>query len=339
MPRVSVLMAAYNAEKYVREAIDSILAQSFGDFEFIIINDASDDATGKVIGSYRDPRILNLDNRENLGQTRSVNSGLEVSRGEYIARMDADDVAEPNRLLREVEYLDSHSGVAAVATWARVIREDGRSLEVWTASPNPGVLAWELSWRCPIINSTVMMRRSAIAAYDIGFRYIEDHKLWTELVKDGKVISVLPEALSFYRLSPGQIGSKHRIGQRDELLKSAKSYVEWLLDRSVNVEQVEGMINLYRGERLEKNTNVALCVSLAREVGYRCQELYGGVGASEIRDRMSDALIQGAAGVLKEGGHAQARRSILSALRDHPLRAARPWTFHLLASSVAKRDS
>ena len=97
MPKISVIMPAYNAEKYLREAIDSILGQTFTDFELIVINDCSRDDTEQIILSYQDPRIVYLKNEKNLGVAGTLNRGLEVARGAYIARMDADDRSVPDR--------------------------------------------------------------------------------------------------------------------------------------------------------------------------------------------------------------------------------------------------
>ena len=103
-PKVSVVMSAYNGERYLREAVESILNQTFNDFEFIIIDDGSTNSTGQILSSYaaQDPRIVLIRNRENIGLTKSLNKGLALARGEYIARMDADDVSLPNRFSEQV---------------------------------------------------------------------------------------------------------------------------------------------------------------------------------------------------------------------------------------------
>ncbi|MBN2301281.1 MAG: glycosyltransferase family 2 protein, partial [Lentisphaerae bacterium] len=97
VPKITVLMAVYNGERYVREAINSILGQTFADFEFLIINDGSTDHSRELISSYHDPRLRLIDNDHNLGLTKSLNRGIAAARGEYLARMDADDVSVPER--------------------------------------------------------------------------------------------------------------------------------------------------------------------------------------------------------------------------------------------------
>ena len=116
MPKISVVMPAYNAEKYIGEAIESILNQTFKDFEFIIINDGSVDHTKEIIREYNDPRIVLLENDKNRGIVLSLNKGLDAATGKYIARMDADDIALKNRFERQVEYLDEHKDIGVLGT-------------------------------------------------------------------------------------------------------------------------------------------------------------------------------------------------------------------------------
>src|SRR5659263_168424 len=107
-PKVTVLMAVYNGERYLREAIESILGQSFADFEFFIVNDGCTDSSRDIILSYRDPRIRLIDNQENIGLTKSLNIGLSLASGEYVARQDADDISYPTRIEKQIEYFETY---------------------------------------------------------------------------------------------------------------------------------------------------------------------------------------------------------------------------------------
>src|SRR2546423_6687976 len=124
-PRVSVLMPVYDVAKYLREAIDSILGQTFTDFEFIIIDDASTDRSAEIINSYNDPRIRFIQNEKNVGLIATLNRGLDLAYGEYLARMDQDDVSLPERLAKQVAFMETASDVAASGTWARDIDDKG----------------------------------------------------------------------------------------------------------------------------------------------------------------------------------------------------------------------
>ena len=108
--KISVLMSVYNADKYLTEAMDSILAQTYPDFEMIVVNDKSTDKSGDILKAFaqKDPRIVILENAQNLGLTRSLNRGLAIAKGEYVARMDADDISAPDRFQKQVAFLDMH---------------------------------------------------------------------------------------------------------------------------------------------------------------------------------------------------------------------------------------
>ena len=128
MPKVSVVMSVYNSEPFIRDAINSILGQTFQDFEFIIINDGSTDGSLQIIQSYGDSRIR-ITSQENLGLTKSLNKGIGIARGEYIARQDADDISEPSRLEKQVAVLEQNSRAVLVSSNIRYFSE------AWTSSP------------------------------------------------------------------------------------------------------------------------------------------------------------------------------------------------------------
>ena len=118
-PTVTVLLSVYNGERYLRESIESILNQTFTDFEFLIINDGSTDDSRRIISSYDDPRIQLIDNEQNIGLSQSLNKGLKLARGTYIARQDADDISEPERLAKQVSYMDRNPHIALLGSWYR----------------------------------------------------------------------------------------------------------------------------------------------------------------------------------------------------------------------------
>ncbi|HKQ33129.1 MAG TPA: glycosyltransferase family A protein, partial [Thermodesulfobacteriota bacterium] len=116
-PKVTVLMTVYNGEKFLNEAIDGILNQTFRDFEFLIINDGSTDGSREIIKSYKDPRINLVDNESNIGLTASLNRGLSLAGGEYIARQDADDISLPERLEKQISILERNPDIALLGSW------------------------------------------------------------------------------------------------------------------------------------------------------------------------------------------------------------------------------
>ena len=132
-PKVSVVMSVYNGAISLDESMRSILAQTFTDFELIVINDASTDTTASILKGYeaRDPRVKVVTNEHNLGLTKSLNKGAGMAKGEYIARMDADDVACPQRFAKQVAFLDTHTEYGLVGTWADVIDDTGKKIHTF----------------------------------------------------------------------------------------------------------------------------------------------------------------------------------------------------------------
>ena len=170
-PRVSVIMAVYNGARYLQEAIESILSQTFSDFEFVIINDGSTDGSVDIVKSYADPRIVLLENESNIGLTCSLNRGIQCSRGELIARQDADDVSLPERLARQVAYLDEHPEVGLVGSGVLWIDEKGGILQEWRPVTDPVQIQRLLLTGIPFRHGTFVFRRQCLL--DIGGGYDE----------------------------------------------------------------------------------------------------------------------------------------------------------------------
>ena len=208
-PRVSIVMAAYNGEPYVRDAIRSVLDQDFSDFELIVVDDGSTDGTAAVVTGFGDARIRYHRNERNLGQTPSLNVGVRMARGEYLARLDTDDEYLPGKLRTQVEFLDANPEVALCGTWARCIDEHGAPSGVFRAPTRERDVAFRLVWASPVCHVSVMMRRDAVleaGGYDESYRYAADHQLWSELVARGHRLVNLPEYLMKYRVFAGSFG-------------------------------------------------------------------------------------------------------------------------------------
>ena len=142
VPAISVVMSVYNGEQFVAQSIESVLRQTFPGFELLIVNDASTDRTREIVTSFRDPRIRIVDNPSNVGLTRSLNRGLALARGRFVARQDADDLSLPTRLAEQLAFMRANPGVALVGTQARVMDARGRVL------PRPG---WGRAVSCAAI--------------------------------------------------------------------------------------------------------------------------------------------------------------------------------------------
>jgi len=201
-PRVTVLMTVFNGERHLREAIDSVLGQSFGDFELVVVDDGSTDGTTAVLGAITDARVRVTRNATNIGLTRSLNSGLALARGMLIARHDADDVSEPDRLARQVAFLDANADVALVGACYTKIDDRGASLGLRTLPTDYDRIRWALHFYCPFVHSAAVFRAAAVRAmggYDDAFIYAQDYDLWSRLAASHRMAN-LPEALVRYRI-------------------------------------------------------------------------------------------------------------------------------------------
>lgn len=189
-------MCVYNGEDFVGEAVDSILAQTFDDFELIVINDGSTDDTAAVLASYEDPRVQ-IFAQSNQGIPKSRNRALQHARGQYIAVLDADDIAHPARLARQVDCLDAHAEVVALGSGYKqvdVLRD--RTFRIIPPTAD-GAIRRAMITGNPICHSSVMMRRSAlerVGSYDERFHYSQDYELWSRLAQVGELRN-LPEVL------------------------------------------------------------------------------------------------------------------------------------------------
>lgn len=199
-PLVSVLMSVYNARAdELRQSIESILNQTFKDFEFIIINDGSTNDTEDVILSYKDKRIRYVKNETNLKIIASLNKGLKLCRGKYIARLDADDYSAPLRLEHQVKYMEEHPNVGGLGTFFKRLHT-GEEIELPTDIGDIRLLSRYV--RGCISNPSGMIRRSVLVdnnlEYDKNCLHAEDFKLWADLTYYCD-LAVLPEVLTFIR--------------------------------------------------------------------------------------------------------------------------------------------
>jgi glycosyltransferase involved in cell wall biosynthesis len=228
-PTISVLMPAYNAQRYLRQSIDSILSQTISDFEFICVDDGCTDGSPQILGEYarRDSRIVII-TRANGGVTSALNAGLAVARGEYVARMDADDIAEPSRLERQLEYMTNHPECAAVGCW--VIHIDARGAEGQRSERR---LTHEQITDClwegnggALPHFGAFIRRNLltqIGNYREQFPTAQDLDLFLRLCEVGRLANI-PEFLMRYReheTSVGATRAKQQARNAREILRQA----------------------------------------------------------------------------------------------------------------------
>ena len=195
-------MPAFNTEKYITEAIDSILNQTFTDFEFIIINDGSTDKTEEIILSYKDSRIVYIKNEKNMGIVYTLNRGLDAAKGEFIARMDSDDISLPERFCEQIKFLEKHKNIAVLGTAINIF---GENIEpsVFINSSNTKKAKADLFLCSTIVHPTAIIRKSIIDKYNLRyeeeFAGMEDFRLWWKISHFGDIMSLKTPLLNYRR--------------------------------------------------------------------------------------------------------------------------------------------
>ncbi len=197
-PIISVVMPVYNGEQYLKEAIDSILNQTFTDFEFIIINDGSTDRTEDIILSYADERIRYVKNGVNLQIVKSLNKGIELAKGQYIARMDADDISLQIRLEEQVRFMQDHPEIDVCGAWVHTF---GDREETWEYPLSHDGIKALLLLNSAFAHPSIMAKRSMFSDFSFSDKYLgaEDYFLWINSI-DHKLFSNIPKVLYRYRL-------------------------------------------------------------------------------------------------------------------------------------------
>lgn len=219
IPKVSVLMPVYNCELYIEEAIDSILNQTFSDFELLIIDDASSDSTVSIIKTYEDCRIQLIEKPQNSGYTNSLNYGLSIAKGQYIARMDGDDISLPERFAKQVAFLDANAEIVLCGSNYNVIN---RNKIVILPEKDQQIKLALLRGNC-IAHPSVMIRNSIIKKnhllYNAKTEPAEDYDFWVRLLKIGSFYNI-QEVLLNYRIHNTQVSQKKQTLQLQSSIKS-----------------------------------------------------------------------------------------------------------------------
>lgn len=239
-PRVSVLMPVYNGERYLRKAVESILNQTFTDFEFIIVDDGSTDNTWQILQGYvaNEPRIVLVRNETNIGLAGSLNKGLGLARGEYISRMDADDVSLPERLAAQVAFLDEHPEVGVVGCAVHLIDADGSPMRVRRYPTMHGSILWALCFHTPLAHPTVVFRKAVVervGGYDAASLANEDRDLWQRLSSVTRFAN-LPQVYLLYRRHPDKVSRRYAEVQARNSAKSGQRLMSGVLGYEVPFE-------------------------------------------------------------------------------------------------------
>ena len=227
-------MPVYKTAPYLREAMDSMLSQTFTDFELIVLDDCSPDNAEEILDSYTDPRIVRYKGEKNAGLSNVLNVGIGMARGKYIARMDSDDLSMPERLQIQVDYLEAHPDIDLVSVGMQLF---GAKDEVWLREQDPEKVKIIALFHSPILHASSMWRRDSFEKHGLRFRQemvpAEDYDLWTRALVEGLRLVNLRQVLYKYRIHPEQATtqtdkttSKSRMVQQNYLTATLPSLSE-----------------------------------------------------------------------------------------------------------------
>lgn len=248
-PLISVVMAVYNGENCIKPTIESILNQTFKDFELLIVNDCSNDRTADVIESFKDHRIILHNNEENLKQTKSLNIGLKMARGKYIARTDAGDVSLPGRLEKQVEYLKNHPDITVIGTSGYRFNERGKIIDVVHMPESQLGMLQMILYASPIIHISVLMDREKIlnlGGYDENYEIAADYELWSRLMQNNCSMANIREVLVGYMASSESYGAINLQGtSKNEPDRIIQSNVNKFTKLSMSFNQATNIRKLF----------------------------------------------------------------------------------------------
>lgn len=251
-------MSVFNGEKHLRESVESILNQSFTDFEFLIIDDGSKDSTLEILHSYDDSRIKIIRNSENIGLTKSLNIGLELAKGEYIARMDADDICYPKRLEKQVRFLENNKNIGVLGTSRELINDNNEIIGRVFSTGSSIILKWHsLFGSHGIAHPTVMVRKTLIdmaGGYNPKYTYAQDAELWNKLSMITN-FSNLPDILLKYRVNENQISLNFKDEQDNNNLHLLHPILQKYLNKDIDIKNIQKIIllqNIYTEDDLQE---------------------------------------------------------------------------------------
>lgn len=257
-PTISVVMPVYNGEKYLREAIDSIINQTFGDFEFLIINDGSTDKSDEIIRSYNDSRIVYLQNDGNKGLVFTLNYGISKAKGEFIARMDADDISAPTRFENQVKALEANPDIGICGTWAKIIG----SANVFKVECENEKIKCLLLFLNQFIHPSVMFRKSILEKNQIRYETndfpAEDYALWIRLAPFVEMMNI-PELLLNYRVHPNQISTASSERQKRKTNDLSVGQLSAFFGYSPNEQEIKDHLFL-----LNQKDQIKTCDDISR---------------------------------------------------------------------------
>jgi len=248
--KVTVLMSVHNGEKYLPQSVESILNQTYDNYEFIIIDDGSTDSSYSILEKYASEhsQIVLIKNEKNLGLTKSLNLGLKRAKGKYIARQDHDDISFPERLEKEVKHLENNPDVVLVTGNFDLIDSQGQIIKQIRKFIEPQLISWFLLFYNAIGGHSLVMYRKkevlALNGYSEDFHYSQDHELWLRLVEIGKFV-IMPDVLLQWRHHDKNISTENKSEQEALSLRCTQNSISQLIGEDISKAKSQELRNLW----------------------------------------------------------------------------------------------
>jgi glycosyltransferase involved in cell wall biosynthesis len=269
-PLVSILMPAFNAEEFINEAIESVLKQTYTDFEFLIINDGSTDETEKIICSFNDKRIIYYKHDENKGLIATLNEGIDLATGAYVARMDADDVSLPTRIEKQVAFMEVNKDCGLLGTWGQIYSRE----EYMKPCVDDMAIRLQQLKMNQFVHTSVMLRKSILVQnklyYANEFHATEDYELWVRMSSYCKIRN-LDDVLVQYRMHGEQVSSVHREEQVKKSNQIKVTQIENQLGITLTAEEKICYLN-YLNNKPSSETEILNEIKLINKLKYKCKE-------------------------------------------------------------------
>ena len=299
-PKVSVIMSVYNSSCYLQESIESILNQTFTDFEFIIIDDGSRDNTWEILTKYakQDQRIKLFSNQENIGLIESLNKGLKLATGEYIARQDADDISMPKRLKNQIMVLNAEPEVVLVSGNLELINSAGQTIDRFKRACDSKLVPWYMLFYNRVAgHSQVMYRKKSVVnlgGYSQGSHHAEDYELWCRLIKVGKIV-IMPQILLKYRVHDKSVSAENHQQQLNCSLSVVQNNIQKLINQEISLAEAEYLMKFWLGHWWPQQFPEVRSIDSIKILHSRLKEIYAAFLEQDISQtyspsQMSDRL-------------------------------------------------
>lgn len=303
-PEISVVMSVYNAELYLSQAIDSILGQSFKDFEFIIIEDCSTDQSLKILEHYaqQDQRIKLIrkpENRRMKGFIENLNIGISQAKGRYIARMDADDIAYPDRFEKQFQFLEQHPEVFMIGSSINLIDEDNQLLRKLPALENNTEIQQQMTKKVAMYHPVIMFRNEGVR-YRENIYYCEDYDLYLRLMNQGKKFHNFTEVLLDYRILNSSISRKDGNFMRSLFVEKVKQFYTEEKKKGQDFYALfspDNLLDLLNTEKVSTQSDLDFALGVAVKFGYKKEFnqmllKYKSLGYLSIRVKLLGVMIK-----------------------------------------------